>query len=79
MGSGAALEHFVPLRQGLILPRASLELALALEPREVTMAVDAHWLVVGPADRLTDEDRTDIRRWRHHLRAIVALEEEPPP
>ena len=37
-----------------------------------TQPLDGDRLMVGPRDRLTDEDREQIRRWKRHLLAIVA-------
>ena len=66
---------FVTLRGGLTLPVAAIRLALDLENRGLTMTIDAgDVLVVGPRERLTDDDRALIRRWKRHLLAIVTYD-----
>ena len=57
---------------GLILPRAAIELALDLERRGLQLrSEDGAVLFVGPRDRLTDDDRIGIRRWKTHLLALL--------
>lgn len=65
---------FVTLRGGLTLPLAAVRLAFDLEERGLHLRVDDEGTVlsVGPGDRLTDDDRLLIRRWKAHLVAIVA-------
>jgi hypothetical protein len=63
---------FVILRSGLTLPLAAVRLALDLENRGLELTVEGESLAVGPRDRITDHDRTEIRRWRDHLIAIVS-------
>jgi hypothetical protein len=63
---------FVVLKGGLTLPLEALRLALALEDRGATFAVDGEDLVVdGPCGLLTDADQVAIRRWKWHLMAIA--------
>jgi hypothetical protein len=63
---------FVVLKGGLTLPLEALRLALALEDRGATFAIDGEDLVVdGPPGFLTEDDRIAIRRWRVHLKAIA--------
>lgn len=65
----------VVLRGGLTLPLPAVRLALGLEARGLHLRIeDGDVLVVGPRDRLTDEDRTLIRRWKLHLLTIVAYD-----
>lgn len=71
----SASDRFVDV-PGLTMPVAPLRLALDLEARGLRFALDAGDLLVGPADHLTDADRDDIRRWKRHLIAIVALATE---
>ena len=53
----------------------ALRLALALEDRGATFAVDGEDLVVdGPPGFLTEDDRIAIRRWRVHLKAITTYQ-----
>jgi hypothetical protein len=74
---------FVVLKGGLTLPVEALRLALALEDRGATFAVDGDDLVVdgppgfltdGPPGFLTEDDRIAIRRWRVHLKAITTYQ-----
>ena len=68
---------FVVLKGGLTLPLEALRLALALEDRGATFAVDGEDLVVdGPAGFLTEDDQLAIRRWKRHLMAIATY--QPP-
>lgn len=59
---------------GLTLPAAAVLLALDLEARGCHFQLDGEDILVGPSDRLTDHDRVQIRRWKRHLRAIVAYD-----
>lgn len=66
---------FVLLRGGLTVPVDALILAWSLEHRGALLLVDHGDLVVdAPSGFLTDEDRGNIRRWRDHLKALVAYE-----
>jgi hypothetical protein len=48
---------------------------LDLEDRGLTLTIDdGDVLVVGPRNRLTDDDRALIRRWKRHLLAIVTYD-----
>ncbi len=65
--------EFVVLKGGLTVALEALQLAWSLEDRGATFAVDGEDLIVeGPAGLLTDENRTAIRRWRQHLKAIAS-------
>jgi hypothetical protein len=66
---------FVVLRSGLTLPLPAVRLALDLENRGLRLQVEGAGLTVSPRDRITDEDRTQIRLWKHHLIAIIAAAE----
>lgn len=63
---------FVQLRSGYLVPLDALRLALDLESRGCELLVDGDTILVGPRDRVTDEDRDAIRRWRSHVRAILS-------
>ena len=66
---------FVVLKGGLTLPLEALRLALALEDRGATFAVDGEDLVVdGPPGFLSEDDRAAIRKWRVHLKAIATYQ-----
>jgi hypothetical protein len=60
---------------GLTVPLDALRLALDLENRGLHFTLDGDGILVGPRDRLTDDDRDAIRRWRTHLRALVGYVE----
>lgn len=62
---------FVALRGGLTLPLAAIRLAWDLEDRGLYLRRDGDVLSVGPGDRLTDDHRVLIRRWKPHLLALV--------
>ncbi len=64
--------RFVHLQAGLVLPLASVELALTLEERGFTLTRDGDVLVVSPADTLTPDDCARIRKWKHHLLLVLA-------
>ena len=70
---------FVRLRNGVTLPVAAVALALDLERRGIHLrSEDGQALLVGPPDRLTDDDRAGVRRWKLHLLALLDdLEAEP--
>jgi hypothetical protein len=60
----------VQLRGGPVLPIEPIALAIDLEARGFGLTSDAD--VTGPLDRLTDDDRAAVARWKPELRAIVA-------
>jgi hypothetical protein len=63
---------FVTLRGGLTLPLGAVQLALDLEQRGLHLRrEDGDVLFVGPRERLTDDDRAGLRRWKRHLLAIL--------
>jgi hypothetical protein len=69
-------ENYVMLRGGLTLPLVALRLVWELEGRGMWLRDDGEHLLVGPPEKLTDDDGVRIRRWRDHLRAIVAYVDE---
>lgn len=62
----------VMLRGGLTVPVAPVRLLLELEGRGFTLRQDGAALVVQPAEQLTAEDCTRIRRWKPHLLVLLA-------
>ena len=63
---------YLILKGGLALPVGAFRLALDLEARGLHMRCEeGDVLVVGPRERLTDEDRAGLRKWKPHLLAIV--------
>ena len=70
---------FVTLRGGLTLPLAAVQLALDLEQRGLHLRrEDGDVLFVGPRERLTDDDRAGLRKWKLHLLAILAHDADAP-
>jgi hypothetical protein len=67
-----SVSDFVTLRNGYVVPLAALQLALNLEDRGCVLRLDGDQLFAGPRDRLTDDDRVAIRRWREHLKAVIS-------
>lgn len=63
---------FVTMGSGLTLPLDAVRLALDLESRGCHLELDGDGLMIGPRDLLTEDDRVQIRRWRDHLRALIA-------
>ena len=71
----SASEQFVSLRGGLMLPLPAVQLALDLEHRGLYLRLeDGDVLVVGPRERLTDDVRIAIRRWKTHLLTIASYD-----
>jgi len=69
-------DAYVVLRGGLTLPVVALQLVWELESRGIWLSDDGEHLRVGPVEKLTDDDRVRIRRWRDQVRAIVAYVDE---
>lgn len=66
-------DRFVVLRGGLALPLEPVTLVLDLEARGFHLGRgDDDRIVVRPFSRLTDSDRAALRRWRHHVLALIA-------
>lgn len=60
---------------GLTVPLEVVQLALDLEQRGVHLIrEDGDVLLVGPRERVTDDDRVQLRRWKRHLLAIMAYD-----
>ena len=53
------------------MPLAPLRLLLDLEERGLQVARDGDDIVIRPAGRLSDEDRTALRRWKPHVLALI--------
>ena len=67
------MTEFVALKGGLVLPLPAMLLALDLERRGFGMSLDAGGqFQIEPAATLTEADVAGIRRWRHHLGAIIS-------
>jgi hypothetical protein len=66
---------FISLPGGPTLPAAVIELAIDLQQRGLHLTVEqGDVLFVGPRNRLTEEDRAGLRRWKLHLLALLAYE-----
>ena len=67
-----ASDRFISLRGGLVVPVEPLLLALDLEARGFLMKPDGEDLIVSPFSQLTAEDCRQLRRWKHHVIALIA-------
>jgi hypothetical protein len=67
---------FVTLKNGMLMPVAAIRFALDLEDRGFQLRVENYNLVVDPRQRLGEDDREQIRRWKRHLIAIVTAADE---
>jgi hypothetical protein len=77
--SAASSDRHVCLRGGLCVPLEPLHLLLNLEARGFQLGrKDDDQIWVRPFSQLTDDDTAGLRRWRHHLRALVAYQPVPP-
>jgi hypothetical protein len=70
----SASERFVSL-PGLTIPVEPYCFLLDLEARGFDVTADDDYLVIRPASRLTDTDRSALRRWKYHLLALVSYVE----
>ena len=61
---------------GLTVPVAALRLAWDLEERGFRLSQEGDTLYVEPARSLTEADRAGLRRWKHHVLAL--MDYEPP-
>jgi hypothetical protein len=68
----SSLSRYVILRDGLALPVEPILLALALERRGFSLRREGEdTLVISPHQRLTVDDRRQVRRWKAHLLALL--------
>jgi hypothetical protein len=70
-GSSSAMDRFVALQDGLVMPAEPYRLALELEERGFQLSRDGHFLVVQPSTRLTSFDCRRLRQWKWHLLILV--------
>lgn len=63
--------NHIELRYGQALPTTAVSLALRLESRGYTFSVSQDRLILSGGDGLSADDRTEIKRWRLHLMALV--------
>ena len=73
MPVATSVSELVTLRGGVSVPVAALRVLWGLEERalDVRLAADGA-LLVGPAERLTPDDRAAIREHRDTLRELVS-------
>jgi len=69
-------DPLVMLSGGLSVPLAPLRLLWTLEARGLKLSLDGDLVVVRPGGRLRPGERDQLKRWKPHLRALVA--HEPP-
>jgi hypothetical protein len=74
--NGSETSPFVVLKNGIVLPAEPVMLALDLENRGLQLRVENRELAVGPRNRLNDDDRQRIRRWKLHLIEILEAADE---
>src|SRR5262245_38203850 len=73
--SAAIRDRHVCLRGGLCVPVEPLQLLLNLEARGFQLGLkDEDQIWVRPFSQLVDDDTASLRRWRHHLRALIAYQ-----
>lgn len=58
----------------MVLPLAPVLLALRLEAAGFRFRAEGRDLLVSPFEQLSEADRTALRRWRHHVLALLAYE-----
>lgn len=63
--------ELVTLRGGLTVPLAVLRALWDFEDRGLHFRLDGDDIIVGPRDRLTDNDRAQLRRWKAHVIALL--------
>jgi hypothetical protein len=64
----------IELKGGLIVDTAALGLALELEAAGITLTGKDGVLTASPKGAVTDEQITEIRRWKRHLLAIAGYQ-----
>ncbi|HEY0875204.1 MAG TPA: hypothetical protein VGD94_17145 [Vicinamibacterales bacterium] len=64
-------DRYVSLPSGLTLPLAAVRLVLDLEARGLTITRDGDHILIRPPGRLTEDDRTALRRWKAHVLALI--------
>ena len=70
--AGSDSDRYVLLPGGLALPVEPILLAMELEDRGFTLTrEEPDTLSVQPYQRLTREDCTRIRRWKHHILSLL--------
>ena len=62
----------ITLRGGLTVHVAPLLLLLSLEERGIRVFRDGNDIVIEPWSRLTEQDKTDLRRWKSDALALLS-------
>lgn len=79
MSSADHDSRFVTLRTGPVVPVAALRLAWRLEEAGFRFGLTEQGeLWVAPFARLSDDDRAELHRWKHHLCALLHHFESTP-
>jgi hypothetical protein len=77
--SASCSDGYLCLRGGLWVPIAPVVLLLDLERRGFQVELkDDDQVSVRPFSKLTDDDKASLRRWRRHVRALLAYQPPPP-
>jgi hypothetical protein len=69
-------DRYVILRGGLAVPVAPILLLCELEARGIKCWREGDDVLVQPWQRVTHEERLELRRWKPHVLALLAY--EPP-
>lgn len=56
----------------LTVPRDVVDILFELESNGLSLEPDGDYLLVRPSGVLTDEQRVRVKRWKHHILAIIA-------
>jgi hypothetical protein len=64
--------RLIRLAGGLVVPIAAYALTWDLEQRGCELALDGRDVLVGPRDRITDDDRRGIRKYKADIRVILS-------
>jgi hypothetical protein len=65
-------ERLVCLQAGLVVPVAAVEAALAIERAGHRLRLDGPDLVVEPVGAVDHHDLEQLRRWKPHVRMLLA-------
>jgi len=65
-------DRLVYLQHGLVVPLAAVEAALAIERAGHRLHIDGPDLVIEPAGKVDPHDLDQLRRWKPHVRMLLA-------
>jgi hypothetical protein len=67
-------DRYVVLRGGLAVPVAPILLLCELEARGIAVWREDDDVLVQPWQRVTDEERVALKRWKSHVLSLLAYE-----